>query len=59
MTGEGRGVQQIGKASILVMQFLPAFFAHFHSYSLITGLIQNPTRFPEALIDVAARDLLN
>ncbi len=33
--------------------------AYFHSYSLITGLIQDPPRFPEALINVNIKGLLN
>lgn len=52
MTKEKKDVQQIVKASILIMQSSQALFAHFHSYLLITGLIQNFTRFSKDLIDV-------
>lgn len=46
---------QISKASILVMQYLQAFFIHFYFYFLITSLIQNATRFPKVFIDSDTR----
>ncbi len=52
-------MQQIGKALILIMQSPPVFFFRFHSHLLITGLIQNPTRFLKALINVNPRGSLN
>lgn len=32
-----------------------SFFIYFHPYSLITNLIENPTKFPKALIGIDAR----
>ncbi len=59
MTGERGDVQRIGKVFLPVMQFPSAFFARFYSHLLITGLIQNPTIFPKALIDVDVKGSLN
>ncbi len=59
MSGEGEDVQRIGKVFILVIQFPSPFFARFHSHSLITSLIQNPTIFPKAFIDVDIKGSLN
>lgn len=48
-------IQQISKASILVMQTLQALYTHFYLYSLITSLNQNFTRFFKAFINVDAK----